>query len=280
LHNPEFVRDCQRAYNDWLAEFCSQDRDRLFGMGLVPLQDIGMAIAEAERAVELGLRGVIIRPSAYIDEQPLSHSVYDPFWSVCQELAIPVAFLPGVHVDTPGACRKFALVVEDPDIAVVNNTVSALYGGSGFGQAIGNAADMIMTVGRLIVGGVCERFPTLRMIFLESGGGWMPTILERMDDKVHQFPLEGEHLSMKPSDYFRRQCYVSFEAKEWNLVAAATWLGTDRVLWASNYPYPEYSDDVIDTLMVALDPLDEEERLQILCRNEVDAYGLPIAAAV
>ncbi len=85
LANTEFVRDCQRAYNDWLAEFCSHDRDRLFGVGLVPLQDIGMAVAEAERVVDLGLHGVIVRPSAYIGELPLSHSVYDPFWSVCQE---------------------------------------------------------------------------------------------------------------------------------------------------------------------------------------------------
>ena len=162
----------------------------------------------------------------------------------------------------------------------MNNTVSALYGGSGFGQAIGNAADMIVTVGRLIMGGVCERFPSLRMIFLESGGGWMPTILQRMDEQVEEFPLEGEHLSMKPSDYFRRQCYVSFEAEEWNLAASAKWLGADRILWASNYPHPEYSDNVLETLMKALAPLDEDERLKILCHNEVEAYGLPIPAAV
>jgi len=280
LHNPRFVRDCHRAYNEWLADFCSADGDRLFGIGLVPLQDIGMAVAEADRAVDLGLHGVVVRPSAYVGELPLSHSVYDPFWSACQELGVPVAFHAGVHVDTPGACRKFGLVVDDPDITVVNNTVSALYGGSGFGQAIGNAADMIVTVGRLIMGGVCERFPALRLIFLGSGGGWMPTILERMDEQVEEFPLEGEHLSMAPSDYFRRQCYVSFEAEEWNLAAAARWLGADRILWASDYPHPEYSDDVVQTLLAALDPLEEPERLQVLCHNAVEAYGLPIPAAV
>jgi len=280
LHNPEFVRDCQHAYNEWLAEFCSADRDRLFGIGLVPLQDIGMAVAEAEHVVELGLRGVLVRPSAYIDELPFSHSVYDPFWSVCQELGIPVAFHPGVHVDTPGACRKFGLVVDDPDITVVNNTVSAVYGGSGFGQAVGSPADMIVTVGRLIMGGVCERFPALRCIFLESGGGWMPTILERMDTQVEQFPLEGEHLSMAPSAYFRRQCYVSFDAGEWNLAASAKWLGADRILWASDHPHAEHPGRCLATLMEALAPLDHEERTQILSHNQVEAYGLPIPAAV
>ncbi len=185
-----------------------------------------------------------------------------------------------MHIDTPGVCRKFGLVVDDPDISVVNNTVSALYGGSGFGQAIGNAADMIITVGRLIMGGVCERFPSLRMIFLQSGGGWMPTILERMDEQVAEFPLEGEHLSLAPSDYFRRQCYVSFAPGEWNLSASARWLGADRILWASDYPHPRYSERALDTLVAALAPLDDAERARILCTNEVEAYGLPIPATV
>ena len=239
-----------------------------------------MAVAEAVHAVELGLHGVIVRPSAYVDELPFSHSVYDPFWSVCQELGIPVAFHPGVHVDTPGACRKFGLVVDDPDITVVNNTVSAIYGGSGFGQAIGNTADMIVTVGRLIMGGVCERFPGLRCIFLESGGGWMPTILERMDELVEEFPLEGEHLSMDPSAYFRRQCYVSFAAQEWNLAASAEWLGADRILWASAYPRHADADHGLAMLTKALEPLEPEERLRIVSHNAVEAYGLPIPAAV
>jgi predicted TIM-barrel fold metal-dependent hydrolase len=73
---------------------------------------------------------------------------------------------------------------------------------------------------------------------------------------------------------------VSFGADEWNLAASARWLGADRILWASHYPHPEYSDNVLETLMHALTPLDEDERRKILCHNEVDAYGLPVTAAV
>ncbi len=108
----------------------------------------------------------------------------------------------------------------------------------------------------------------------------MPTILERMDEQVAEFPLEGEHLSVPPSDYFRRQCYASFAAGEWNLAASAKWLGADRVLWASHYPHPRYSEHVLDTLVTALAPLEESERAQILCTSEVEAYGLPIPATV
>jgi uncharacterized protein len=108
FHDVEFVLDCQRAYNDWVAEYCAAHPRRLFAMAGVPLQAPDLAVVEAERAVrELGLQGVFVRPSAYVDELPLNHSVYDPFWAACQDLDIPVAFHPGVHVDTPGACRSF-----------------------------------------------------------------------------------------------------------------------------------------------------------------------------
>lgn len=279
LHDASFVAACQSAYNDWIADFCSLDASRLFGIGLVPLQDVDLALEELAHVRALGLSGVILRPSPYLDELPFSHHDYDRFWAACQDLDLAVAFHPGVHSDTPGACRKFGLVAEDTDIMVVNNTVNETYGGSGFGQAIGNAADMIVTVGRLLMGGVCERFPQLRFLFLESGGGWMPTMLERMDEQVEEFPLDGARLTMLPSEYFRRQCYVCFEVEEWNLAASARHLGAPCILWASDYPHPEYEENVVSELAEALETLDAADRRRIICDNAIDAYKLPIQAS-
>ncbi len=278
LHDPEFVLDCQRAYNDWLVDYCSADSDRLFGVGAVPLQAIELAVEEAKRIKDVGLRGVFIRPSAYIDELPLNHRVYDPFWEACQDLDLPVSLHPGVHVDTPGACVKFGLVRLDADLMVTNLGLTPEYGGSGFGQAIGNPVDMIVSMGRLIMGGVCERFPRLRLIFLESGGGWCATQLQRMDEQIEEFPIEGRFLSMAPSAYFRRQCYVSFDPEEWNLAASAQWIGPDRILWASDYPHPEYRDEVLDELLESLAPLAADDQRRILSGNEIDAYRLPVPA--
>src|SRR5256885_1477736 len=153
---------------------------------------------------------------------------------------VPVAFHPGVHVDTPGACRKFRLVAESENMMVTNMAMDELHGGSGLGQAVGNTVDMIVTLGRLLMGGVCERFPRLRFLFLESGGGWIPTQLERMDEQVKAFPLEKRWLSLLPSEYFRRQCWAGFDPEEWNLAACAEWLGPHRRLWASGHPPPEF----------------------------------------
>ncbi len=277
LRDIDFVADCIRAYNDWVAEYCSAAPTRLFAMAAVPLQDVDRAVAELQRAVDdLGLRGAFSRPSAYVDELPLSHPVYDPFWAAAQELDVPVALHPGVHVDTPGACRKFGLVADSENMMVTNSSVDELHGGSGLGQAVGNTVDMVVTMGRLLMGGVCERFPRLRFLFLEAGGGWIPTQLERMDEQVKAFPLEKRWLSLLPSEYFKRQCYAGFEAEEWNLAACARWLGADRVLWASDYPHPEYHPGVAKEVEEAIAELTDDEQARILGRNAVDAYRLPL----
>jgi predicted TIM-barrel fold metal-dependent hydrolase len=239
-----------------------------------------MAVAETRRAVEeLGLRGVAIRPAAYVDDLPFSNRVYDPFWSVCQELDVPVGLHPIVHVDVPGACHKFGLVREHASLNMTNSAIDDDHGGSALGQAIGNPVDMIVSMGRLLMGGVCERFPELRFIFLESGGGWCATQLERMDEQIEAFPLEGRKLSMMPSEYFKRQCYISFDPGEWNLAASADFIGADRIIWASDYPHPEYSPDVVKKLEAALSPLSDADQAKILGQNAAEAYRLPVGRA-
>jgi uncharacterized protein len=278
--NPEFVHDALRAYNDWAAQYCASYPQRLFGIAAVPLQDVDRAVAETERAVNaLGLHGVAIRPSAYVDEAPLSNRVYDAFWAACQDLDVPVALHPIAHIDTPGANRKFRLLRDHPNLNMTNSAVDEDHGGSALGQAVGNPVDMIVSMGRLLMGGVCERFPRLRFVFLESGGGWCATQLERMDEQIEAFPLEGRRLSMRPSDYFRRQCYISFDPGEWNLAASAEFIGADRVIWASDYPHPEYTPEVVKILRHSIASLPEADQRRILGLNAADAYRLPVARA-
>jgi predicted TIM-barrel fold metal-dependent hydrolase len=224
---------------------------------------------------ELGLVGVCIRPSAYVDDLPLSHRVYDRFWAACQDLDVPVAFHPGVHVDTPGACRKFGLVLESANVTLTNTAQDEVHGGSGLGQAVGNAVDMMVTLGRVLMGGICERFPGLRFLCLESGGGWIPTLVQRLDEQVRAFPREAPWLKLLPSEYFRRQCYAGFEAEEWNLAASARFLGADRILWASDYPHPEYHPGIMRELRESLESLSAPEQRQILGANAITAYRLP-----
>jgi uncharacterized protein len=159
---------------------------------------------------------------------------------------------------------------------ITNMAMDEIHGGSALGQAVGNTVDMIVTMGRLLMGGVCERFPRLKLVFLESSGGWVPSVLERMDEQVQAFPLEKRWLTRLPSEYFARQCYVSFEPEEWNFATAAERLGVDRILWASDYPHPEYHPGVVDELREHIAPLDDTARARVLAGNAIDCYGLDV----
>jgi predicted TIM-barrel fold metal-dependent hydrolase len=138
---------------------------------------------------------------------------------------------------------------------------------------------MMVTMARILMGGVAERFPRLTCLFVESGGGWVPTQLERMDEQVELFWLERKWLKLLPSEYFKRQCYVSFDPGEWNLAASAEFLGSDRILWASDFPHPEYSPDVVNVLRKNISSLPDEDQRRILAQNAIDAYRLPIKAS-
>ena len=258
-----------------LAGGPGQGATDLAGLALISLYDPKAGAHELERCARLGLRGAMIWCSPPAD-RPYSSDAYDPFWAACQELGVPVGFHPGVHVDTPGACRKFGLVMESQNMMVTNMAMDELHGGSGLGQAVGNAADMIVTLGRIIMGGVCERFPDLGVLLLESGGGWVPTQLERMDEQVKAFPLEKRWLSMLPSEYFKRQCWAGFECEEWNIAGCAEFLGADRILWASDYPHPEYHPGVVKELREGIAPLSADDQRRILGGNAIEAYRLPL----
>jgi predicted TIM-barrel fold metal-dependent hydrolase len=89
----------------------------------------------------------------------------------------------------------------------------------------------------IIAGGVLERFPRLRVAFLESGCGWLPFWLHRMDEHYERRAHEVPWLTMRPSDYFRRQCIISCDPDEVTIPAVVDYIGEDHVCWASDYPH-------------------------------------------
>jgi predicted TIM-barrel fold metal-dependent hydrolase len=97
-----------------------------------------------------------------------------------------------------------------------------------------------------------------------------------MDEQVKAFPLERRWLSLLPSEYFARQCYAGFEAEEWNLAASAEFRGTDRVLWASDYPHPEFHPDVVKELLKGIGSLAADDQARVAGGNAVEAYRLQL----
>ena len=278
VQDPAFVLDCHRAYNDWIADYCRAAPSRLFAMGAVPLQDIDAAVTETRRVVtELGLQGVFIRSGSYADDTPFSHPHYDPFWAACEELSIPVGLHPATHTDIHNAARLFGLIRRSADMAVTNKTADPVVGGTALSIAVGAPVDAIISLGRLLMGGVCERFPALRLLVLEAGGGWAASLLERMDDEVKANPQERRWLSLLPSEYFRRQCWISFEPDDPTLPRLADLIGPDRILWASDFPHSDAiypgAGKAIRELVTDLPP---DQQRMIVGANAVAAYKLPL----
>jgi len=135
-----------------------------------------------------------------------------------------------------------------------------------FTQAISNPFDMMNTVAFLLAGGVCERFPDLRIVFLEANGGWIVPWLERLDHHREIFTWDVPWLRHDPSEYFRRQCWISFDPDESALGFSANspLVGADRIVWASDYPHPDAKfPGVTEELREAMTGLTAEQQATI-----------------
>ena len=264
------VAQCQ-AYNDWLTEHVQGSNGRLHGVAVVPHRDPEAAAAEIER---VGKRpeivGVQVRPNPAVDWKPFMDPVYDPIWRAASELNLPVGLHPLMSADLPGAVQGLRLhrmktsdipVQEDADINVDNIF---------FSQMIGNPVDMMAAMTFFLAGGVCQRFPELKVVFLETNGGWSVPWLERMDHHFHMYGFDVPWLDRDPSEYFRRQCWISFDADETTIpfTAASKFVGADRIVWATDYPHPDskipgITKDLADTIA----PLPESDQQLIAGAN-------------
>ena len=146
-----------------------------------------------------------------------------------------------------------------------------------FTQAIANPVDVMSCIAYLLAGGVCERFPDAKFIFLEANGGWLVPWLERLDHHCRKFQWEVSDLSMLPSEYMRRQCWISFDPDEamLRITAESPLVGADRIIWASDYPHPDAKfPGVTEELAEALDGLTFEQKREITSESAIALYGI------
>ncbi len=280
----EFAEAQASAYNRWVAEYCGYAPTRLFGVAVVPQQDVERSLRVIKEAKQLGLVGVFLRPNSSVDGTYFSDASYDPIWALCQELDLAIGFHPYLAADMPGACRNlhfwnyrapggkvdFVEAMSQSPITSLHNIF--------FSQALSNVYDMMTTIAITIGGGVLERFPSLRVIFLEANGGWIAPFLERLDHHHEIFGWDVPALTMKPSDYFKRQCWISFDPDESFLKVTAEHplVGADRIIWASDYPHPDAKiPGVVDELRQAMTGLSHDAQARIFGLNAVELYKLP-----
>jgi uncharacterized protein len=265
---PDVFLAMAQEYNRWLHWYCSGDPARLFGVGLVPLQDPGLAVKEMERCVQdLGFKAVMIRPAPYIGSKKLNDPVYDPFWDAAAQLGCPIGVHPYSFHDMPWNVVSRLGLQEDAN----GNPEKGL----ALRQGLGNALDVMVAMGWFVAGGICERFPELTVVFLEGSGGWCATMLERFDHHVDVFG--SRYQTAPPSEVFKRQCFISFDPDEEALAYTANsrFVGADRIVWASDYPHPDAKiPGVVRELEEATQTLTAEQRRLIFGANAARLYSI------
>jgi predicted TIM-barrel fold metal-dependent hydrolase len=257
IQDPELAVACCRVYNDWLAEWTGAAPDRLRGVGALPMQDPDAAAAEAHRIRDLGLVGGFARPNPYLD-RPFHHKAYTPVWEALEETGLPLALHPAGLADMPGASRGLMACMAP-----------------GTHHALILLFDQQMTLSNLTYGGVLERHPNLQVIVLECGGGWIAHWMDRLGEFEESYGWTTAGMSLTPEEYFRRQCWISFDPGERTAGVLGPLAGADRFIWASDFPHSDAKyPGVVEELRERNGDLDAETRAGLYGANALTMYGI------
>ena len=217
---PRLAAAIAAAYNDWLAEFCHDHPGRLIGAGHLAPHDVGLAVQEARRCVEeLGFKALFMRPNI-VNGRNWFDPYFDPLWEECQRLNVAVGFHEGGR--TPFL-----------------NQVGNQFPTSMLQHTACHSMGMMLAAIGFCGSGLLERFPRLRVAFLEANCSWAPWLMWRLDEHHEWRGYEHPDLKMPPSAYFKRQCFVSVEGDE----APAKYMEDagygHTVVFSTDYPHPD-----------------------------------------
>lgn len=216
-----------RAHNRWLAEWCAACPHRRAGVGQILLNDVEAAVADVHWIADHHLRGGILLPGLPpgVPVAPLHAPDYDPVWRACEER--------GVVVNAHGGSAS-------PDYGE--------YPASQLLWLMETSWFSHRPLWVLLLSGVFDRFPGLRLVLSEQGSGWIPQALAVMDQHYGHLArggvgelrfLDGVRLERPPSEYWHENCFVAASFMHPDDCARRQLIGTDRIMWGSDYPHAE-----------------------------------------
>ena len=264
VDDPELRLLCVQIYNDAMAEIQAESGLRLLPMPVLPAWDVDASAKEAARVAGLGLRGVNMTSDPQdLGAPDLANRAWDRVWEVCAEHQLPVHFHIGASLTTMTYFGTYPWASQNDD------TKLAIGGTMLF---IGNAR----VVANIILSGLLDRHPTLKMVSVESGVGWIPFILEALDYEMSEnAPKELDRLSMLPSEYFKRNLYATFWFEKNNVPALIDSVGEDNILFETDFPHPTcLYPKPLDTVAEKMSTLTPAVQRKILGENAAKLYRL------
>lgn len=255
LDDAELSQAYCRAYNRWIADFCRKSGGRLIPVAHLSLGDPPAAAAELERAVNDGCHGGFVVPFTWT-RKPHGHPDHDPVFAKACALDVPIAIHP--------AFEPFSLRSTRFENAHRLSLLASATAADGVRHAFTTFFDFA----------TFDRFPALKLVILESGAGWIGYWLDRLDGVTGATFIGGRApLKLKPSDYFRRQVWISADPDERTIPALSAIYGPDRFFWASDYPHPDHTGDYLASLEDMVGALPETARAALLGGNVRVAFG-------
>jgi predicted TIM-barrel fold metal-dependent hydrolase len=253
VESPAIATATLQAYNTYLAGYCATAPDRLKGVAMLAMQSPKEAADELRRAVtEYGFVAGVLPPH-HANGTTLDDEALNPIWEAAEALGVPVC------IHTIGT-----------QINPVRSTIKL----SNMGEAYGGIPSMI-ALGHMVVGGVLDRYPDLKVAFLETGAGWVPYFMDRLEASYEIFTLKGSELRANPQDYIRGgNLYFATEPDEALLPAVADIIGADQLILGSDYCHPEGMCPYTMKVLAERADLSDELKRKILCDNPSRLYGL------
>jgi len=251
----DYKRACFEAYNRWIAEYCSAHPQRLLGCGQTAMRTPDEGIADLQAIKASGLRGVMMPGHPGVEDY--DSTVYDEFWEAAVALGLPLSF----HILT----TRDSAPTRGPRM-------------NAFLSVIRGCQDIM---GTMVLGGVFERHPKLRIVCVEADAGWVPHYMYRMDHafKRHRNWLPpGQELSKLPSEYFAENIYTTFQ-DDWVAFKTVNLMNWHRLMWANDFPHSDstwpWSQEMLAEHANDLTP---EQRRAILCDNVAELYAIDLSA--
>ena len=251
IKEPEAQRYVLRAWNDWAAEeFNAYAPDRLSALPFLPTSSVDAAVEEFERCMTLGHRGAIINPF----DIDLKDEAWDRLWAAVSAADVPISF----HIGKGSRLNPMKIRERAPYSSVVPMQLDE-------------------PLALMIFLGALERYPTLKLVLAESGIGWLPYFVARMDDQFnkHCVPFADECIKTKPSEIFARQIYATFEEEPFG-PSLIPLLGADNCMWACDYPHVDSTwPNSFEAIEHALGKLGEEAVRKVTADTCQRLYRLP-----
>ena len=242
-----------RAYNRWLADLCKSSPGRHAGVIIINVEDISQSVREIRDCHAMGLFGGILLPGN-TGQHPYYHHYerYAPLWSVCEELGLPIHTHSGWSPDYGDVPAATPMYISEVDMWAQRPFTALLWSG------------------------VFERHPQLKLIFTETGCAWILDHLRKIEFKADNpiFAHFASELSLTPTEYFQRNCYIGASFLPRHEVLYRHDIGVDKLMWGSDYPHMEGTwPNTMAKLQETFHDVAEGEIRAMLGDTAIDVFG-------